>query len=201
MRHKEAGRSAEVESPGGKRQESRGKVVQQQSGQELGREDGVSQAGILGGHFSEFEQAFEAFEGDFDLPTEPIQVEDLSRWERRALERSQQDHVGSRLERTGIGETAVFRRLSAEFTASLLGRRFALAHGHEPCREGGELTAGVGFDLQVTVAGLALGKTAQKLKQVKGGLVAVLHGNVGPGHADDKVGLRIDDPQQPAGWA
>src|ERR1700685_1108887 len=65
-----------------------GVVFDDQSGDDVRQQPGSYEIGILGLQLVDMQQAFEAFEGDLDLPPQGIEIEDLSG---RLVERGRQN--------------------------------------------------------------------------------------------------------------
>ena len=77
MRQMEGGRSLDDESPGGKRNEGLSQVVEEKGSEDFGVDEGGGERGVFGGEPIEIEEAFEAFEDEFDLPSKSVDFEDI----------------------------------------------------------------------------------------------------------------------------
>ncbi len=76
IRQMEGGRSLDVESPGGKRNEGLSQVVEEKRSEDFGVDESRGEGGIFGGEPIEIEEAFEAFENELNLPSESVDFED-----------------------------------------------------------------------------------------------------------------------------
>ena len=74
IRHIEGGLSLDVKSPGGKRNEGLSQIVEEERCEDLGVDEGGSERWIFRGKAIEIEETFEAFEGEFDLPTKSVDL-------------------------------------------------------------------------------------------------------------------------------
>ena len=77
MRQMEGGRSLDDESPGGKRNEGLSQVVEEKRSEDFGVDESRGEGGIFGGKPIEIEEAFEAFEDEFDLPSKSVDFKDI----------------------------------------------------------------------------------------------------------------------------
>ena len=77
IRQMEGGLSFDDESPGGKRDEGLGQVVEEERCEDFGVDEGGGEGGIFGREPIEIEEAFEAFEDEFDLPPKSVDFEDV----------------------------------------------------------------------------------------------------------------------------
>ena len=66
-----------AERRGGRVQRLVGVVFDEQSGDDVSQQPGSYEIGILGLQLIDMQQAFEALEGDLDLPSQGIELEDL----------------------------------------------------------------------------------------------------------------------------
>ena len=67
----------DVESPGGKRNEGLSQVVEEKGSEDFGVDEGGGERGVFGGEPIEIEEAFEAFEDEFDLPSKSVDFKDI----------------------------------------------------------------------------------------------------------------------------
>lgn len=77
IRQMDGGLSLDDESPGGKRNEGVSQVVEEKCSKDLGVDEGGSEGGIFGRKAIEIEKTFEAFEGEFDLPPESVDLQHI----------------------------------------------------------------------------------------------------------------------------
>src|SRR5512143_841927 len=75
--HREGGCVRQSMSPGGKRKEIFGQILQYQCRQEFGQQETARQGGIFRRQMSQLQKTLHAFEGQFDLPAESIQLQAL----------------------------------------------------------------------------------------------------------------------------
>ena len=77
IRQMEGGLSLDDESPGGKRNEGLCQVVKEKRSKDFGVDEGGCEGRVFCGKPIEVEETFEAFEGEFDLPPESVDFEDV----------------------------------------------------------------------------------------------------------------------------
>ena len=77
MRQMEGGRSLDDESPGGKRNEGLSQVVKEKRSEDFGVDEGGGEGGVFGWKAIEVEEALEAFEDEFDLPSKSVDFKNI----------------------------------------------------------------------------------------------------------------------------
>ena len=77
IRQMEGGRSLDDEPPGGKRNEGLCEVIEEKGREDFGVDKGGSEGGVFSGKSIEIEETLEAFESEFNLPSESVDLEDI----------------------------------------------------------------------------------------------------------------------------